>query len=386
MRNFTDFTQLEHELNEEEILVYQTVNSFVEKNIKNNISTWYENGEFPIEIAKKMGELGFLGSSIPEYGGAGMSPISYGLIAHELERGDSGFRSFASVQSSLVIYPIYTFGTQSQKEKYLPELISGEKIGCFGLTEPDFGSNPSGMKTNAKKVGKKWILNGTKMWITNGSIADVAIVWAKSTKGIRGFIVEKGMEGFSAPLMKHKMSLRASVTSELIFDNVEIPEENVLPNAIGLKYPLSCLSEARFGIGWGVLGAAMDCYQTALEYAKNRIQFDKPIASYQLVQQKLVDMLSELTKGQLLAMKIGRLKENKQANPTHISMLKRNNVKIALEIARLGREILGANGISLEYPIIRHMCNLESVNTYEGTYDIHTLILGQAITGIASFN
>jgi len=386
MINFNDFALIEPELTEEEILVYHTVNSFVKDNIKPNIAKWYEESVFPVEFAKKMGDLGLLGSSVPEYGGAGMSSVAYGLIAHELERGDSGFRSFASVQSSLVIFPIYAFGSDKQKEKYLPGLIAGEKIGCFGLTEPDFGSNPGGMKTNAVKKGSKWILNGAKMWITNGSIADIAVVWAKTEDGIRGFIVEKEMEGFSAPLMKHKMSLRASVTSELVFDNVEIPNENVLPKAIGLKYPLYCLSEARFGIGWGALGAAMDCYLEAVNYAKNRIQFDKPIASFQLVQQKLADMLTELTKGQLLALKIGRLKESKNWKPYHISMLKRNNVKIALEIARTAREILGANGISLEYPIIRHMCNLESVNTYEGTYDIHTLILGQHITGIQAFN
>jgi len=386
MKNFCDFTNIEKELSDEEILVYNTVNSFVEDNIKNNIAQWFENGEFPIEIAKEMGKLGFLGSSIPEYGGAGMSPIAYGLIAHELERGDSGFRSFASVQSSLVIHPIYTFGSKFQKEKFLPSLIAGDKIGCFGLTEPDFGSNPNGMKTTAKKIGNKWILNGTKMWITNGAIADIAVVWAKTEEGIRGFLVEKDMEGFSAPVIKHKMSLRASVTSELVFDNVEIPDEFVFPNAIGIKYPLYCLSEARFGIGWGVLGAAMDCYLTAVEYAKSRIQFNKPIAAFQLVQQKLADMLSQLTKGQLLAMQIGRMKETKNWKPAHISLLKRNNVKMALDIARTAREILGANGISLEYPIMRHMCNLESVNTYEGTYDIHTLILGQYITGIQAFN
>ena len=386
MRNFPDFLNIEDLLTEEEKLVYDTVHQFVNKEVKPIIADYFERGDFPVHLIKKLGELGFLGSTLSEYGGAGLSNVAYGLINQELERGDSGLRSFVSVQSSLVIYPIYAFGSEEQKEKYLPGLISGDIVGCFGLTEPDFGSNPGGMKTNAVKKGDKWILNGSKMWITNASIADIAIVWAKTEEGIQGFIVEKGMPGFSAPEIKHKLSLRASVTGELIFEDVEVPEKNRLPKAKGLKYPLMCLTQARYGIGWGALGAAIDCYLTAVDYAKTRIQFDVPIARFQLVQKKLADMLTEITKAQLLALQIGRLKDS--GNYTHymISMLKMNNVRIALDIARTARDILGANGISLEYPVIRHMVNLESVKTYEGTEDIHTLILGQYITGYQAFS
>ncbi len=386
MKDYPDFLKIESMLTEEEKLVYNTVHDFVKKEIKPVITDYFEKGEFPLHLVKKLGELGFLGSTLNEYGGAGLSNVAYGLINQELERGDSGIRSFVSVQSSLVIYPIYTFGSDMQKEKYLPGLISGDLIGCFGLTEPDFGSNPGGMKTKAVKKGDKWILNGTKMWITNGSIADIAVVWAKTEEGICGFIVEKGMKGFSAPEIKHKLSLRASVTSELIFEDVEVPEENRLPEAKGLKYPLMCLNQARYGIGWGAIGAAIDCYLTAVNYAKERIQFDVPIARFQLVQKKLADMLTEITKAQLLAYQIGRLKDSGEYTHFMISMLKKNNVRIALDIARTARDILGANGISLEYPVIRHMVNLESVKTYEGTEDIHTLVLGQYITGFQAFN
>lgn len=386
MRNYPDFLKIENSLTEEEKLVYDTVHQFVNKEVKPIIADYFERGEFPAHLVKKLGELGFLGSTLSEYGGAGLSNVAYGLINQELERGDSGLRSFVSVQSSLVIYPIYTFGSEKQKEKYLPGLINGDIVGCFGLTEPDFGSNPGGMKTNAVKKGDKWILNGSKMWITNASIADIAVVWAKTEEGIQGFIVEKGMKGFSAPEIKHKLSLRASVTGELIFEDVEVPEENRLPKAKGLKYPLMCLTQARYGIGWGALGAAIDCYLTAVDYAKTRIQFDVPIARFQLVQKKLADMLTEITKAQLLALQVGRLKDNGNYNHQMISMLKMNNVRIALDIARTARDILGANGISLEYPVIRHMVNLESVKTYEGTEDIHTLILGQYITGYQAFS
>ena len=386
MKNYPDFLKIEGLLSDEEKLVYHTVHEFVSNEVKPIIADYFERGEFPIHLVKQLGELGFLGSTLAEYGGAGLSNVAYGLINQELERGDSGLRSFVSVQSSLVIYPIYSFGSEEQKKKYLPGLISGDLIGCFGLTEPDFGSNPGGMKTNAVKKGDKWILNGAKMWITNASIADVAVVWAKTEEGVQGFIVEKGMSGFSAPEIKHKLSLRASVTGELIFEDVVVPESNRLPLAKGLKYPLMCLTQARYGIGWGSLGAAIDCYLTAVDYAKTRIQFDVPIARFQLVQKKLADMLTEITKAQLLALQIGRLKDEGSYTHQMISMLKMNNVRIALEIARTARDILGANGISLEYPIIRHMVNLESVKTYEGTEDIHTLVLGQFITGYQAFS
>ncbi len=385
MLEFVDFAGVEALLQPEERMVYDTVHAFVKDQVKPNIAADFEAGVFPFHLVSEMGKLGFLGPTLKNYGGAGLSNVAYGLINQELERGDSGLRSFASVQSSLVIYPINAFGSEEQKSRFLPKLIQGKSIGCFGLTEPDFGSNPGGMRTRAVKSGDRWVLNGSKMWITNGSIADVAVVWAATDEGIRGFLVEKGMKGFSAPEIKHKMSLRASVTSELIFEDVEVPDENRLPGALGLKFPLMCLTQARYSIGWGALGAAMDCYEVAVEYAKSRIQFNVPISRFQLVQAKLAKMLTEITKGQLLALQIGRLKDGGNAKHYQISMLKMNNVRAALDIAREARDILGANGISLEYPVFRHMCNLESVKTYEGTEDIHRLILGQYITGISAF-
>ncbi|MCP5104580.1 MAG: acyl-CoA dehydrogenase [bacterium] len=385
MKQFVDFANIEQLLTEEEKMVCQTINDFVTERVKPFIADYYEKGEFPLDYAKEMGQLGLFGATLDEYGGAGISNAAYGLMMLELERGDSGFRSFASVQSALVIYPIYTFGSKEQKEKYLPDLIKGEKIGCFGLTEADFGSNPGDMRTRAIKKGHGWLLNGSKMWITNGTAADVAVVWARVDDEVHGFLVEKGMKGFSSNDIKQKASLRASITSELVFEDVELPESQRLPKGVGLKCPLKCLTQARYGIGWGAIGAAMDCYLTALDYTKTRVQFDSPIAAFQMVQQKLADMLTEITKAQLLALQISRLKDKGQANHVHISMLKRNNVNMALNIAREARDMLGANGISLEYPVIRHMCNLESVKTYEGTHDIHTLILGEHITGIPAF-
>lgn len=385
MREFTDFSDIEKHLSDEERMVYETVHAFVEEKIKPDIADYFERGEFPTHLIREMGDLGFLGATLQDFGGAGLSNVAYGLINQELERGDSGIRSFASVQSALVIYPIHSFGSEEQRKRFLPDLVQGQKVGCFGLTEPDFGSNPGGMRTRAVKKGDTWILNGTKMWITNGSMADVAVVWARTEEGVMGFLVEKGMPGFSAPAIKHKMSLRASVTSELVLEDVEVPEKNRLPEAVGLKYPLMCLTQARYGIGWGAIGAAMDCYRTAVDYSTSRIQFDVPIGSFQLIQKKLADMLTELTKSQLLALQVGRLKDSGTIDHTHVSMLKMNNVSVALDIARTARDILGANGISLEYPVIRHMCNLESVKTYEGTHDIHTLVLGQHITGIPAF-
>jgi glutaryl-CoA dehydrogenase len=333
-----------------------------------------------------MGKLGLLGPTFPEaYGGANLNNIAYGLIMQELERGDSGLRSFASVQSGLVMYPIFTFGSETQKDHWLPQLISGSKIGCFGLTEPDFGSNPSGMKTVAKEITGGYRINGSKMWITNGSIADVAVVWAKMDSRVRGFLVEKGTKGFSTQTITGKFSLRASDTSELIFADCEIPEENLLPGSAGLKSALQCLTQARYSIAWGAVGAAMSCYDTALQYAKSRIQFDRPIASYQLTQQKLVNMLTEITKAQLLAYHLGKLKDQNKMKPVHVSLAKRNNVEIGLQCARQARSILGANGISDEYPVIRHLLNLETLYTYEGTHEIHTLILGEDITGHAAY-
>ena len=335
-----------------------------------------------------MGDLGFLGPTLPEeFGCAGLSNIAYGMLMYELERGDSAIRSFASVQGSLVMYPIFAYGSEEQKKKWLPKMASGTAVGCFGLTEPDFGSNPSGMKTRAvRNDDGTWTINGAKMWITNGSIADVAVVWAKTSDGVRGFLIEKGTKGFQAPRMKGKWSLRASITSELVFDNVVVEEKAcMLPNVIGLKGPLSCLTQARYGIAWGALGAAEHCYQTALEYSKSRIQFDKPIASFQLQQRKLAEMVTELTKGQLLAYQLGRRKDAGSYTPAQVSMAKMNNVNIAIEIARTARTMLGANGIMGEYPVMRHMNNLESVYTYEGTHDMHTLIIGQEVTGIPAY-
>lgn len=386
MYESVDYYQLTNLLSEEEKLIQNTARQFVEDKFIPIITEYHRVGEFPVEIVKQLGELGFLGSTLPEeYGGAGLNNIAYGLIMQELERGDSGLRSFASVQGGLVIYPIYRFGSEEQKTKWLRSLISGYKIGCFGLTEPDFGSNPAGMKTTARKTSGGYRINGTKMWITNGSLADVAVVWAKLDDTIRGFLVEKGTPGFQVQTIKGKFSLRASDTAELVFDECEIPEENMLPDTDGLKSPLKCLTQARYSIAWGTVGAAMACYDTALKYAQSRIQFDRPIAAYQLTQEKLVYMVTEITKAQLLNYHLAKLKDEQKMRSPHVSMAKRNNVEESLKIARMARSILGANGISDEYPVIRHMLNLETVSTYEGTHEIHTLILGEDITGIAAY-
>ncbi len=382
-----DFLGISEHFSEEEIMVQKTANEFVVKEVMPIIDEHFENNTFPSEIVQELGKVGFLGPTIPEeYGCSGMSSIAYGLICQELERADSGVRSFASVQGSLVMYPIFAYGTEEQKKYWLPKLATGEKVGCFGLTEPNFGSNPSGMITRAKKVDGGYVLNGSKMWITNGSVADIAVVWAKDDNDeVRGFLVEKGLEGFSAPEMHGKLSLRASVTSELVLENVFVEESALLPNVKGLKGPLGCLNQARYGIGWGALGAAMNLYETALQYSKDRIQFGKPIASFQLIQEKLVWMFNEITKGQLLALQVGRNKDNNSLKHSQVSMLKRNNVWVARESAKLAREILGANGITDDYPIMRHMMNIESVYTYEGTHEMHTLVLGHEITGIQAF-
>ncbi len=384
-----DFIEFDSLLSEEERLVRSTTRRFIEDNLVPIIEQCNREGRFPRELVKPMAELGFFGASLKGYGCAGMSNVEYGLVMQELERGDSGIRSFVSVQSALVMYPIYAMGSDVQKDKWLPAMAKGEKLGCFGLTEPDFGSNPSGMRTRAKKVGNEYVLNGEKMWITSGSIADVALIWARSEADdnkIRGFLVETNTPGFKADSIHGKWSLRASVTSGLSLQDVRIPAENVLPGSGGLKSPLMCLNQARYGIGWGAIGAAMSCYDTALQYAKVRKQFrDQPIASHQLVQEKLVWMISEITKAQLLALQVGRLKDADKAGHQHISMAKRNNVWMALECARKARDILGGNGISDDYPIMRHMMNLETVKTYEGTHDIHALILGEHITGVSAF-
>lgn len=383
----TDFYQIDDLLTDEEKLVRSTVREFVDNEFMPVIREHYRNGEFPVDLIPKIGELGFFGANLEGYGCAGLNNVSYGLINQELERGDSGLRSCVSVQGSLVMYPIHQFGSEAQKEKWLPKLASGEAVGCFGLTEPDFGSNPGGMRTFAKKMSDGWILNGNKMWITNGTLADVALIWAKTDDGIRGFLVEKGTVGFSSKKIHGKLSLRASDTAELLLENCAIPDENVLPETSGLKHALMCLSQARFGIAWGAIGAAMACYEEALNYAKGRVQFDnKPIAAHQLVQEKLVYILTEITKGQLLVLQLGRLKDQQKINHAQISLAKRNNVYHALEIARLGRQILGANGILDDYHSMRHACNLETVITYEGTHDIHTLLVGEFITGHSAFS
>ena len=387
-QNF-DFLHLDSSFSEDELLVRRTARDFVEDNIVPIIEECFREGRFPREIVPMMGEMGFFGATIEGYGCAGMSNVEYGLVMQELERGDSGLRSFVSVQSALVMYPIHTFGSDEQKNTWLPALASGKKLGCFGLTEPGFGSNPGGMTTRARKSGDEYILNGEKMWITSGTIADIAVIWAKlegdaetGNDSIRGFLVETNRPGFSAAEVHGKWSLRASSTSGLTLQDVHIPAANMLPGAKGLKSPLMCLNQARYGISWGAIGAAMDCYSTALQYAKLRKQFhDQPIASHQLIQEKLVWMASEISKAQLLALHVGRLKDAGTVGHQHISMAKRNNVAMALECARLARDILGANGITDDYPIMRHMMNLESVKTYEGTHDIHTLILGQHLTG-----
>ena len=380
-----DFYRTDDLLTEEERLVRSTVGRFVDQRFLPVIAEHYERATFPVEIVPELAKLGVFGMHLHGYGAAGMSNVMYGLACQELERGDSGLRSFVSVQGSLSMFPIHRYGSEEQKQHWLPRMAAGEVIGCFGLTEPEFGSNPSGMATRARREGKDWILNGTKRWITNGNVADLAIVWARSEQGIRGFLVEKGTKGFEARQIHHKLSMRASVTSELILDDCRIPAGNELPEAQGLKAPLSCLNEARYGIVWGVLGAAIACYRSALEYAKARVQFDRPIAGYQLTQEKLVNMLTEITKGQLLALQLGRLKDESKATATQISMAKLNNVREALQIAREARTILGANGISLEYPVMRHMNNLETVLTYEGTSEIHMLAIGEEITGLSAF-
>jgi glutaryl-CoA dehydrogenase len=381
-----DYLDLDGVLSADERLVRQTIREFVDDRVLPVIEKHNRAGTFPMDLVPAMAELGLFGSTLPaQYGGAEMNNVAYGLVMQELERGDSGIRSFASVQSALVMYPIFKYGSGDQKDRWLPALARGEKIGCFGLTEPDFGSNPGGMITRAEKTSGGYVLNGAKMWITNGSIADVAVVWAKLAGSVRGFLVEKGTAGFSAPETKGKHSLRASVTSELIFDNVLLSEASILPGGEGLKLPLSCLSQARYGIAWGAIGAAMACYDSALNYAKSRIQFDRPIAAFQLTQAKLVHMVTEITKAQLLCLQLGRLKDSGKARFQQISLAKRNNVFHALEIAREARGILGANGILDEYPVMRHAANLESVITYEGTHEMHTLIVGEDITGIPAF-
>ena len=383
-----DYYMMDDLLTEEHKLIRDTARAWVKKEVSPIIEEYFEKAEFPAQIIPGLGEIGGFGPYIPEeYGGAGLDQISYGLIMQELERCDSGLRSTSSVQSSLVMYPIWKFGSEEQRQKFLPKLATGEFIGCFGLTEPDFGSNPGGMITNFKDMDDHYLLNGAKMWISNAPFADVAVVWAKNEEGrIKGLLVEKGMEGFEAPVMHGKHSLRASTTGELIFTNVKVPKENLLPGKDGLGAPLMCLDSARYGIAWGAIGAAMDCYDSALRYSKERIQFDKPIASFQLIQKKLAEMITEITKAQLLTLRLGELRNENRASTAQISMAKRNNVEMALKSAREARQIHGGMGITNEYSIMRHMANLESVVTYEGTHDIHLLITGHDITGIQAFS
>ena len=388
-----DYYEIDELLTEEERMIRDSVRRFVEAKLDPVIAKHYEHATFPTELIKEFGELGLLGSNLEGYDCPGMGAVAYGLAMQELERCDSGIRSFCSVQGSLAMYPIWAYGSEAQKQKYLPKMTKGQMIGCFGLTEPDYGSNPTGMITKAKKVPGGYEIDGVKRWITNGPIADLAVVWAKLEgagdgrpgSDVRGFIVEKGTKGFSVVKMEDKWSLRASLTGELFFEGCVVPEDAILPNVKGMKGPLSCLSQARYGIAWGVVGAAMSCYDSALSYAKERVQFSRPIAGYQLVQKKLVDMVQEITKAQLLALRLGRLKEAHKIKPTQISLAKRNNVQMALDCARTARDILGGNGIMYAYPPGRHMLNLETVYTYEGTNDIHTLIVGQDITGISAF-
>ena len=381
-----DLLRLERHLTEEEKLIRDTAARFVDERVVPVIRDHFRNATFPKQLIPEMGRLGLFGANLTGYGAAGVSNTAYGLIMQELERGDSGLRSFASVQGGLVMYPIFSFGSEAQKERWLPKLAHGEAIGCFGLTEADAGSDPGGMRTTAVEDGSGYVLNGEKAWITNGTLADVAVVWARCKDTIRGFLVERGTKGFSTSDIHGKWSMRASTTSILSFSDCRIPAENALPKGIGLKCALQCLTQARYGIGWGVIGAALDCYNTAVAYTKVRKQFGKPIASYQLVQRSLVEMLTELIKAQLLALEVGRLKDAGAADFAQVSMLKRNNSQIALDVARQARDLLGANGIVDEYPIMRHMMNLETVNTYEGTHNVHTLILGQHITGIAAYS
>ena len=379
-----DYYEVEGLLSDEERMMRDVARAFTDEQILPIITQHFRQGTFPTGLIQKMGLLGFLGANLQGYGCAGINHVAYGLIMQELERGDSGVRSFASVQGSLVMYPIHAFGSEAQKQRWLPKLAAGEAVGCFGLTEPDFGSDAGSMATKVVNVGAEYVLNGTKLWITNGSIADVTVVWAKLDGVIHGFLVERGRPGFTARDIHGKHSMRASVTSELSFQDCRVPAENLLPKADGLRAPLSCLNQARYGIAWGAVGAAMACYQAALDYSRQRVQFAKPIAAFQLVQQKLVHMLTEITKAQLLCLQLGRLKDAGRLRHTQVSLAKRNNVAAALEIARLARDIHGASGIVDEYPVIRHMLNLESVFTYEGTHDIHTLILGRDITGISA--
>lgn len=384
--NRTDFYECEDLLSDEEKGFRDRVGGWVESRYLPRIADWFEKGVFPQDLVPEMAELGLLGMKLTDYGLPGVNNVQYGLACQELERGDSGLRSFVSVMNSLVMYPIHTFGTEEQKARWLPLLARGEAIGCFGMTEPEAGSDPQSMRTRAELRGDHYVLNGRKMWITNGELARVAVIWAQTEGGIRGFLVERGTPGFTAYPIQRKFSLRASVTSALVLDNVRIPAENLLPGTQGLKSALKCLNEARFGIAWGTVGAAMACYETALEYSKNRVQFGQPIASRQLVQSKLVKMLTEITKAQLLCIRLGRLKDEGRAKPTHVSMAKMNNASEALKIARSARDILGANGITLGHHVIRHMLNLETVNTYEGTQDIHTLAIGRYITGQSAFS
>ncbi|CAM2006145.1 acyl-CoA dehydrogenase family protein [Acanthopleuribacter pedis] len=384
--NTADFFGIDHLLTEEELMVRDSVKNWVSKRFLPVINQHNRDATFPMNLVPELAELNVFGANIDGYGCPGLNNVAYGLIMQELERGDSGLRSFVSVQGALVMYPILAYGSEEQKNEFLPKLATAEMIGCFGLTEPDHGSDPGSMKTNAKRDGDNWILNGAKMWITNGSIAQIAIVWARDEEGVvRGFIVDTDSKGFSAPEMKGKYSLRASVTSELVLDDVVVPDSRRLPNVEGLKGPLGCLTQARYGISWGALGAAMACYDATVDYTKSRIQFDRPLASFQLVQGKLADMLTEIVKGQLMSLHLGRMKDDGTYNFAQVSMAKMNNVAIALDIARQARDMHGANGITDEYPVIRHMLNLETVKTYEGTHDIHRLIIGQAITGIPAF-
>jgi glutaryl-CoA dehydrogenase len=381
-----DFLDLDRLLSDEERLIRDTTRSFVADRVLPEVAGWFERGELPRELAKELGDLGLLGMHLQGYGCAGTNAVSYGLACLELEAGDSGARSFVSVQGSLAMYPIWRYGSEDQKRRWLPAMAAGEVIGCFGLTEPDFGSNPAGMRTSARRDGDDWVLNGTKMWITNGGIADVAVVWARTEdEGVRGFLVPAGTHGFSTRDIERKLSLRASVTSELVLEDCRLPADAVLPEVRGMRGPLSCLNEARYGIVWGSMGAARACFQSALEYATTRVQFDRPIGGFQLTQQKLADMLVELSKGTLLALHLGRMKDEGRLAPEQVSLGKLNNVREALAIARTARTILGANGVTLEYPVIRHANNLESVLTYEGTSEVHSLILGQAVTGLAAF-
>jgi glutaryl-CoA dehydrogenase len=381
-----DYLLIDSQLSEQELMVRQAARQFVDDEVLPVVREAYNQGEFPKHLIPPLGELGFFGANLEGYGCAGMSNVEYGLIMQELERGDSGLRSFCSVQGGLVMYPIHAYGSEEQKQYWLPKLQSGQAIGCFGLTEPDFGSNPGGMRCTAEQRGNAWVLNGEKTWITSGSVADVAVVWARTPEGVRGFLVEKGTKGYSTSDIHGKLSMRCSVTSSLHFSACEIPAANLLPCGKGLKAALACLTQARFGIGWGVLGAAMDCYDTALRYTLMRKQFgDKPLAGHQLVQEKLAWMITEISKGQLLALHVARLKDAGKVDPAHVSMLKKNNVAMALDCARLSRDLLGANGIMDEYPIMRHLCNLETVKTYEGTDHIHTLVIGEKITGIPAY-